>query len=119
MPKRPPVPTLGPPTLRPCAECPFRRVAANGWLGGHPVDYFVAGALSDYGFACHRSLGNELEEPEGRAHRQCTGAAVFAANHCKSPRFGHRLPADDVNFFKSAEEFRRHHAELPSKKRHL
>lgn len=23
---------------QPCADCPFRKASAPGWLGGHPLD---------------------------------------------------------------------------------
>ena len=106
---------LRPAAPRPCRECPFRRAAAPGWLGGHDAAYFVETALSDYGLACHLTIGFTDDGALRRcAPRQCHGAARFAANHCKSPRHAPRLPANKDEFFATRDEFRRHHASRPA-----
>jgi len=82
-----------------CRECPWRRAAAPGWLGGHAADDFAAAARGDHPIVCH------LKQSE-----QCFGAAKVRRNICKMPRHAASLPEGDrENFFASLQEFTDHH----------
>lgn len=93
------VPHKGP-LKAPCSDCPFRRDALRGWLGGSTPEEFIAMAHSDTAYPCHAFLGP-----------QCAGLAIYRANVAKLPRSPHvqRLNADRVAVFASIKEFLAHH----------
>lgn len=97
----------------PCAECPFRRVAAAGWLGGFTADEFKWMAEAERRMPCHTRMkkfdGVDYNNP-GTAP-QCAGRAIYWANQCKLPRSPEllRLPRDPVAVFSWPHEFVAHH----------
>lgn len=84
----------------PCSDCPFRRDALKGWLGGSTPAEFLDIALGDSTYGCHVKLG-----------AQCAGMAIFRANVCKSPRDPRalHLPSDKTRVFAWPAEFLAHH----------
>ena len=100
----------------PCSECPWRRVAAPGWLGPYgPLDWLRI-AHSDTPIACHKTvvISDPLEGTGDWSHpkvRQCRGAAMYRENVMKSPRNPEVVtgPANEDDIFATAEEFHKHH----------
>lgn len=84
----------------PCSDCPFRRDAPPGWLGGNTPETFVAIAHTDQKYNCHTKVGP-----------QCAGLAIYRANVCKVPREEDvlRLPGNTEHVFSTDEEFLAHH----------
>lgn len=64
----------------PCRDCPWRRNAPAGWLGGFPAVEFVAMVQTDVELACHLTVGGSGEPS------LCAGALISYRNQCKSPR---------------------------------
>lgn len=87
----------------PCSDCPFRRDALPGWLGGNTAEDFVSFARGDEPYPCHTKIGP-----------QCAGLAIFRANICKSPRNPEALiaPQNKRLVFAWTDEFLKHHGEL-------
>jgi hypothetical protein len=94
----------------PCRECPYRRAAPAGYMGGHdPRDYaqFIRFQIP---VACHLTVGEKATgEP-----RLCTGAAQAVANSCGMPRDPHyaaqvQEAGRNPDVFSFAIEFERHH----------
>jgi hypothetical protein len=99
----------------PCAQCPFRRTAANGWLGGLEPEEFKRLADSEARMPCHSQLPEGLSyhaptEAEAAA-AQCAGRAIYWANQFKRPRDPSllTLPADRETVFQWQHEFVAHH----------
>jgi hypothetical protein len=102
----------------PCAECPFRRDAAPGYLGGYSPEMYMDIVFSPASIACHLSKGfgdiNRIDE-----QRHCTGVSAFRANtgyianihgyptaaHDSTQIVGH----NEEVFFASPQEFCDHH----------
>lgn len=84
----------------PCCDCPFRRKAINGWLGGGSVASWITDVKSDAMMDCHVLAG-----------AQCAGSSIFRANICKRSRYSEvlSLPADRKNVFANTDEFAKHH----------
>lgn len=84
----------------PCHDCPWRRVALPGWLGGVSAAEWVARAHGESLVPCHTLNG-----------AQCAGLAIYRANVVKSPRDPSilRLPADRREVFSNPFEFVEHH----------
>lgn len=85
---------------KPCHDCPWRRVARKGWLGGPSVDDWLHDAHGEARIDCHTKLGP-----------QCAGAAIYRANVLKDPRDKTllRLPEDKETVFAKPQEFDKHH----------
>lgn len=85
---------------KPCHDCPWRRKAVKGWLGGVTVNDWLLDAHGEAKIDCHTKLGP-----------QCAGAAIYRANVLKSPRDKTLLvlPEDKENVFASSKEFDDHH----------
>lgn len=93
---------------RPCHDCPFRRAALVGWLGGSTPEEYLRLAHTETVIDCHACVG-----PKGQA-LQCAGVAVYRANVLKSPPEGAiELPKDKANVFATPMEFLSHHAGKP------
>jgi hypothetical protein len=95
----------------PCKECPFRRTAAAGWLGGMTADELRALADIEQRMPCHlhRTVDYLLPDP---ALPQCGGRAIYWRNQCKVPRMEGvllELPADPVLVFQWPHEFVAYH----------
>lgn len=97
------------PCAQPCAECPWRRVAAPGWLGPMDADEWLEVAHGEAAVACHMTI------PDGGGWGvrtlQCAGAATFRANVCKLPHNPTIAtgPVDADAVFASNAEFKAHH----------
>jgi hypothetical protein len=83
----------------PCSDCPMRRDALPGWLGGSTVDEYVMLCHSDHPVNCHVIV-----------NQQCAGLAIYRTNVVKRAEF--RLPEDHVKVFSTPMEFREHHSSL-------
>ncbi len=89
---------------RPCGDCPWRRDAVRGWLGGHkPMDWILS-AIGDGIIHCHTKKGDP--------HPQCAGAATFRTNVSKRPRDRSALllPKDTKRVFGDPKEFIEYHS---------
>lgn len=65
----------------PCAECPWRKVAPAGWLGGHPAEYYADAVANNEVPACHqRDHG-----PDSDNTSMCAGALSVMSNACILP----------------------------------
>lgn len=86
---------------RPCGDCPWRRDALPGWLGGASPAHWISLVLSDEQVPCHTLTG-----------AQCAGAAIFRGNICKLPRDrgNLRLKADREAVFSHPQAFLDHHS---------
>lgn len=85
----------------PCKDCPWRRIAAAGWLGRLTIDQWLDSAHGESFVECHTA-----------SQHQCAGVAIYRANVAKMPRDQKllRLPADREKVFASRMEFTKHHA---------
>jgi hypothetical protein len=100
-------------TPSPCEDCPWRRVAARGWLGPVDAETWLEVAHSDAPVACHKRsayVGGRVDWDDP-ASRQCRGLASFRANVCKSPRDPEIVawPPDTERVFATNAEFLEHH----------
>lgn len=104
-----------PATAAPCNECPWRRVAAPGWLGPHTAMKWVEIIHGEEPIACHKTIKDVGEDGRGDwdhpAMRQCRGAAIFREHVMKSPRDPNIAmgPADPDKVFVTNAEFIAHH----------
>jgi hypothetical protein len=65
---------------KPCSECPWRKAAPQGWLGGHPPEYYADAAQNNEVPACHlQDFG-----PDDHKTAMCAGALATMANQCKA-----------------------------------
>lgn len=105
---------------KPCAQCPFRRAAIPGFLGGAHPDNFLQMADADVRMPCHLHLSEGVsyeaaQTPGTREHRapQCAGRAIYWRNQAKLPRDPALLvlDADGESVFCWPQEFREHHRE--------
>lgn len=102
------------PKNKPCAECPFRRKSAPGYLGADKPENFVDTALhGEIPMPCHLEVDYEQDDWEETLDsvHQCTGHAIFLTNACKLPRNPEikRLPRDTDLIFNFRHEFLKHH----------
>lgn len=104
------------PTPEPCNECPWRRVAARGWLGPYNPHDWIKIAHSEAPIACHKTIvvTDPLEQTGDWDHpklRQCRGAGIFRANVGKLPRNPSITtgPREAEKVFDSNDEFIEHH----------
>jgi hypothetical protein len=99
---------LPPATAKPCVECPWRRIAAAGWLGPFSAERWIEIAHSDEAIACHRTI-KKSGTWDGAS--QCRGAAIFRANMFKLPRDPEVVtgPTDTETVFRDPAEFLAHH----------
>lgn len=64
----------------PCNECPWRLLAAAGWLGGYPPEFYADAVAANEVPACHlRDSG-----PANDNTAMCAGALSAMANACIS-----------------------------------
>ena len=82
------MPTTGLPVKKaPCKECPFRKDAIPGWLGGEEdqlASDYLRLAHSDENVVCHTSVG--YAEHNVATLRPCAGLAIYRNNVCKKSR---------------------------------
>lgn len=77
---------------KPCHDCPMRRNALPGWLGGATPHEYRALCHSHAPVACHAIKGT-----------QCAGVAIYRTNVVQRADF--RLPADREAVFATPMEF--------------
>ncbi len=84
----------------PCTDCPLRRDALKGWLGGDKPDEYLSLLHSDVTIDCHVHEGV-----------QCAGAAIYRANVGKRCRDSDvlTLGQDRIKVFSTPMEFKEHH----------
>lgn len=89
---------------KPCHDCPWRRKALAGWLGGNTADAWIRLAHSDARVPCHTN--------KGRPQPQCVGLATYRANVLKLPRDPEvlRVEPDRENVFATPAEFTDYHS---------
>jgi hypothetical protein len=86
-----------------CSDCPMRRDALAGWLGGSTPEQYGNLAHSDQVVGCHAIRGT-----------QCAGMAIYRRNVCKSTSAPNiRLDADRETVFSNRQEFLDHHHGRP------
>lgn len=81
-----------------CSDCPLRRDALQGWLGGATPEEYARLCHSDAVVECHVHAGS-----------RCAGLAIYRKNTCKSQPPEHALPADHKTVFSNVMEFIAHH----------
>jgi len=104
-----------------CVECPLRRDAVPGYLGGYSPEMYLAVLHSPASIACHMTPG--FRERDISRQHHCTGVAAYRANvgHIAqidgTPTGAHRstqisgqLPGVPERVFASPQEFFDHHA---------
>lgn len=84
-----------------CTDCPLRRDALRGWLGGATPE--------DYARLCH---SDEVVDCHVHAGSRCAGLAIYRSNVAKWQPQHHRLDADRDAIFASRQEFLDHHANV-------
>lgn len=91
---------------KPCKECPFRRIAPAGYLGGNDPKSFAINAANDGHFPCHLTMDDGLER-----ELECAGRATMWANQAKKSRDTSvpRLTPDREGVFSHIGEFTEHH----------
>lgn len=83
---------------KPCSDCPMRRDALPGWLGGSTPESYVQLCHSDAVVDCHVHAGS-----------RCAGLAIYRNNVCKRQPEEHKLPEDHTAVFSTPKEFLDHH----------
>lgn len=92
---------------KPCSDCPMRRDALNGWLGGASAHDYARLAHSEAIVKCHV-----------HSNVQCAGMAIYRKNVAKRVADGGLvLPADHAAVFSTPMEFITHHTSLPPMKK--
>lgn len=99
------------PSKRPCVECPLRRDAKPGALGGYTVEQYLEVLHGIPDLACHLSPGFPSDPA---ATRSCTGVAMYRANNGIVParnaaKAVAHVGQDRQAVFASPAEFARHH----------
>lgn len=62
----------------PCAECPWRKNSAKGWLGGHSPEFYADAPVHNEPTSCHcKDFG-----PDDDRTAFCAGALSVMANAC-------------------------------------
>lgn len=65
----------------PCADCPWRKAAPQGWLGGFEPEQYADPVAGNEVPACHNSDFG----PEDDRTAFCVGALATMSNACISP----------------------------------
>jgi hypothetical protein len=87
-----------------CTDCPLRRDALRGWLGGATPEQYAG--------LCH---SDEVVECHVHTRSRCAGLAIYRRNVAKWQPEDHRLPADRETIFSNRMEFIAHHSAAPEK----
>ena len=88
-----------------CSDCPLRRDAMNGWLGGATPEEYARLCHSDHVVECHVHAGS-----------RCAGLAIYRSNVAKFQPPEHKLPKDHEAVFSTPMEFIDHHQAKPGTK---
>lgn len=98
---------------KPCAECPWLKTSAKGWLGASTPVEFVQQSEAEVQMPCHLHVNYEDDNWREEALKapQCAGRAVHFANRCKRPQNPKliTMPADRQNVFGNPQDFITHH----------
>lgn len=111
-----------PPVAKPCSDCPFRRKAMPGWLGGSSPEGFIDCMQRDEPLPCHQTV--DYDDPNwlvkwmkqgGDTGNVCAGALIFMANKCQRPHDPNfpTMEPDHGAVFSNSVEFVRFHREAP------
>jgi hypothetical protein len=94
---------------KPCVDCPFGRIALQGWLALMTPEEWLLVAHGEGRMECHT-----MQELSGQPW-QCAGAATFRANIYKVARDDSILilPKNKKLVFATDQEFWDHHSEKP------
>jgi len=100
-----------------CAQCPFRRTSAPGYLGSDTPERFIDATLSENDMPCHMAVDYDDEDWESDLEDipRCAGSLVFFRNNCKLPRTPELCDAvssvkpDRETVFSFKHEFLEHH----------
>lgn len=92
----------------PCKECPFRRAAPAGWLGGPPVEDYMGCIRMDVPISCH------LTREKKKEPAMCAGSLIHIKNQLKVPRDQGLYDAvkrvsESAAVFQWPHEFEHHH----------
>lgn len=95
-----------------CAQCPWRRTSAPGYLGASGLDEFMETSEAEFVMPCH--LRMDYEDPNWEETvldaPQCAGRAAHFANRLKRPRNPFLIIVDkDPEVFTTLAEFAAHH----------
>lgn len=96
----------------PCAECPWRKASAPGWLGGYTAEDYADDVQSNLLPSCHlRDHGPETPETA-----LCVGSAHTSANACIMPYGDAQREAvaqvgQNADCFRNPGEFYAHHTD--------
>lgn len=101
----------------PCAECPFRRTAAIGWLGDDTPRGFLRATVAEQPMPCHPTI--DYSDPHWQENQYpdaalCAGSLAFLANWMKLPRDreladGVRAVGKRADCFATTVEFLEYH----------
>lgn len=73
----------------PCADCPFRKTSARGWLGAATAQEFLDSTMHDAEMPCHTAIDygdKEWKETQLPTADLCVGSLQFLNNQHKLPR---------------------------------
>ncbi|HUR09638.1 MAG TPA: hypothetical protein VM347_44370 [Nonomuraea sp.] len=95
---------------QPCADCPFRKASAKGWLGGHPLDAYAQPPGVGMPTSCHRTDRGADNPRTGF----CAGSLAMIANSGVQPLADYADAAAQVgprdDCIEDEAAFREHHA---------
>jgi hypothetical protein len=104
---------MQPPAKTACAECPLRKDAKPGYLGGYTPEMYVEVLHGPASLACHLANSGPVD-----TQRHCVGVCAYRANVGHRPTIeGHLTSAMDAievvgkdpQFFESPKAFLDHH----------
>ncbi len=109
-----------PPVGKPCSDCPFRRKAMPGWLGGSAPEGFIDCMQRDEPLPCHQTI--DYDDPHwlvkwmgqgGDVGNVCAGSLIFMANKIQRPHDPNfpTMKPDHETVFSNSVEFVRYHRE--------
>lgn len=106
---------------QPCAQCPWRRASAPGWLGDDTPEGFLHAAKSECHMPCHATI--DYDDPNWKSSQLptaplCAGALIFLRNTGAMPRdpmlaeAAKQVERDAELVFANGPEFVEHHHSL-------
>jgi hypothetical protein len=110
------MPELG--RTKPCAECPWLKCSARGYLGADDPEHFYRVSVpQESEMPCHMEI--DYEDPDWQETQLptvdlCAGNLIYLRNHMKKPRKRHLADAwekveKSPHVFSWAIEFFQHH----------
>ena len=112
---------MKPPKLRPCAECPFKKTSAAGWIGGHDDPEEITRLVEHVGFPCHMDVTSIKDKNSDIDHseacdmaRYCSGGLIMLNNSLTLSRveevaMSQREVSKSNDIFRNKHEFIEHH----------